>query len=73
MAGHNPKHGGHQYGPVLSPMEEDFHPSDSHDCTENCETNGIPGYPKGSERIAEEVTYFEGGNFGEFKRTKHKE
>lgn len=60
--------GGHQYGPVLSPMEEDFHPGDGHDCESKCVTNGVPGYPKGSERTADEVIFYEGGNFGKFKR-----
>jgi len=59
---------GHKYGPVLSPMEEDFHPSGSHECSQECKVNGVPGYPKGSDRIADEVAYWEGGIFGKFPR-----
>ena len=60
--------GSHKYGPVLSPMEEDFRPEDGHESSGKCIDNGIPGYPKGSERTADEVTFYEGGNFGKFKR-----
>ena len=59
---------GHRYGPVLSPMAEDFKPSDPHSASEECITNGVPGYPKGSDRIADEVVYWEGGHFGKFPR-----
>ena len=60
--------GAHKYGPVLSPMEEDFRPDDGHDPSNKVITNGVPGYPKGSDREAKEVTFYEGGNFGKFKR-----
>jgi hypothetical protein len=60
------KSGAHQYGPVLSPMEEV--PGSGHDPAGDCIENGVPGYPKGTERKADEVTFYQGGNFGKFKR-----
>ena len=60
--------GAHEHGPVLSPTE--WVPGDdSHEPTSECIQNGVPGYPKGTDRKADEVTIYEGGNFGKFKRS----
>ena len=64
---------GHKYGPVLSPMEEDFNPGGGHQPAESVITNGVPGYPKGSEGIINRVTFFQGGNFGKVKNDQGKE
>lgn len=59
--------GGTKHGDVLSPME--WVPGDGgHEPDGKCIDNGVPGYPKGSDRIADEVTFYQGGNFGKFKR-----
>ncbi len=60
--------GAHDYNGTLSGMEEDFRPNDGHKPDGKVIVNGVPGYPKGSERTADEVTFYEGGNFGKFKR-----
>ena len=60
--------GAHKYGPILSPMEEDFKPSGGHEAAESVITNGLPGLPKGSSRTADEVTLYQGGNFGKVKK-----
>jgi len=58
--------GAHEHGPVLSPVE--WIPGEGHEPAGECIENGVPGYPKGTERKADEVTFYEGGNFGKFKR-----
>lgn len=62
---------GHKYGPVLSPMEEDFGSGDAPGG--KTIDNGVPGYPKGSARKLDEVTFYEGGNFGKVKNDQGKE
>ena len=64
---------GTKLGPVLSPMTEDFHPGTSHEPAEGVITNGVPGYPKGSDGIINRVTFFQGGNFGKVKHDQGKE
>ena len=61
---------GHQYGPVRSPMEEDFKPSANYNPTEDCITGTVPGYPKSTGSKIKEVLFDEGGNFGKVKPAK---
>ncbi len=62
------KSGAHQYGPVLSPMESlPGNPKDF-GATGGSVTNGVPGYPKGSDVKADEVTFDNSGGFGDVKK-----
>lgn len=61
---------GKQYGPVRSPMEEDFAPSGKYNPTENCVTGTVPGYPKSNDGKIKEVLFDEGGNFGKVPMAK---
>ena len=57
--------GATQHGPILSPIEAEFGSGDSPDVA--CVDNGLPGFPKGSARTADEVTLITGGKFGKVK------
>ena len=60
------KSGGYMYGPVLSPMDEDFKGNSSHESPDHSLTNGLPDYPKGTPRKLNEVAIYEGENFGHY-------
>jgi hypothetical protein len=62
--------GAAQHGPILSPIETTF--GSGHEPAESCVKNGLPGVPKGSDRIADCVTLFQGGNFGKVKNDQGK-
>jgi hypothetical protein len=54
-------------------MTEDFNPRESHDPTEGTVKNSMPGWPAGSDRKAETVVLYQGGNFGKVKHEGIKE
>lgn len=64
---------GHKYGPVLSPMEEDFHSGTEHEATGGGIYNGMPGYPKGTPTKAPELTFDNSGEFGKVPKAGSKE
>lgn len=55
--------GGHQYGPVLSPCEEDFHPSPEAGIEGEGTIHNTPGYPAPSKDKTDPVFYDEAGEF----------
>lgn len=55
--------GGHQYGPVLSPAEEDFHPNPEAGIKGEGTIHNVPGYPEGSKDKTDPVIFDECGNF----------
>lgn len=59
--------GSFQYGPILSPSEENFKPGGGHDATSNAVENGLPGWPKGSSGVIDRVTLVNYGKFGKVK------
>ena len=61
---------GKKYGPVCSPMEDVPNNGKGHDAAENCEYNGWPGLPKGTDDIIDQVTLFKGGAFGKVKTSE---
>ncbi len=54
-------------GPIQTVMQDiPGNPSDK-SATESCVYDGVPGYPKGSGGKVEEVTFEQGGAFGQVK------